>query len=383
MELRISANDLVKALTALQGLAQKKHTIPILSNVLLTASNQPEGGQLTLMATDLDIWVNLSRPCEVKQAGSITVPARSLLDIAKMLPGPDIHLKILENSHLQIVSGRANARLNSLPASEFPPLPSFNANELVQLDAALFSSMVQKTLYCTCQDENRQVLTGILFEPHKEHANRLALVSTDGHRLSRIEHTFENNDFRKFEPVVIPKKGFVELIKFIENTQFTEETLFSLGFTNNHAVVKRGPVQIFMRLIDGKYPDYHQVIPKLSDKILRASRMDLLTSLRRVSVLAVDKKSQDLRLSSTKDELRVSCVNPETGEVADDVPVEYSGPDISIGFNARYIIEALSSMTDNNVMVKFTDPLAPTLLTGIADDGHLCVIMPLRINSAA
>lgn len=382
MDLRISVNDLVRSLTLLQGAVQKKHTMPILSNVLLSAQGNTENGTLTLIATDLDIGVKLTRRCDVRVEGSVTVPARSFLDIAKMLPGPDIHLKVLENSHLQIVSGRTNARLNSLPTSEFPALPSFETTEFAELDANLFSSMVQKTLYCTCHDENRQSLTGVFFEPQKLHPGRLALVSTDGHRLSRIESTFENCSFAQCEPVIIPKKGLVELMKFIENNQMADNPTFSLGFTKNHAVVRRGSAQIFMRLIEGSFPDYSQVIPKLADKILRASRMDLLTSLRRVSVLASD-KNQDLRFSSRKDELRVSCVNPEAGEVADDVPVEYSGPDISIGFNARYIIEALSSMTDNNIMIKFTDPLAPTMLTGIADDGHLCVIMPMRISQNA
>lgn len=382
MDLRISVTDLVRSLTLLQGAVQKKHAMPILSNVFLSTSGNREKGTLTLIATDLDIGVQLTRPCEVRMEGAVTVPARSLLDIAKMLPGPDIHLKVLENSHLQIVSGRTNARLNSLPASEFPSLPSFDSTQFVELDAAIFSSMVQKTLYCTCPDENRQSLTGVFFEPQASAPDRLAMVSTDGHRLSRIESRFENCSFSHCEPVIIPKKGLVELVKFIENNQLCENASFSLGFTKNHLIAHHGPAQIFMRLIDGKFPDYNQVIPKLSDKILRASRMDLLTSLRRVSVLASD-RNQDLRLSSTRDELRVSCVNPETGEVADDVPVEYSGPDISIGFNARYIIEALSSMTDNNIMVKFTDPLAPTMLTGMSEDQHLCVIMPMRIAQTA
>jgi DNA polymerase-3 subunit beta len=133
-----------------------------------------------------------------------------------------------------------------------------------------------------------------------------------------------------------------------------------------------------MRLIDGKFPDYQQVIPKLSDKIMRASRIDFLTSLRRVSVLASD-KTQSVKLVSRKGELTVSCVNPEAGEVSDDVPIEYNGPDIEIGFNARYIIEALSSLSDNNIMMKFTDPLSPALLTGISEGNHLCVVMPMRM----
>lgn len=135
---------------------------------------------------------------------------------------------------------------------------------------------------------------------------------------------------------------------------------------------------VSMRLIEGKFPDYHQVIPKLTDKIMRASRQDFLLSLKRVSVLASE-RNQSIRMKTKSGELTVCCVNPEAGEVSDDVPVEYSGPDMEIGFNAKYIIDALSSISESNVMIKFTDPLSPTLITGMSDDRHQCVIMPMRI----
>jgi DNA polymerase-3 subunit beta len=133
-----------------------------------------------------------------------------------------------------------------------------------------------------------------------------------------------------------------------------------------------------MRLVDGKFPDYQQVIPKVSDKILRASRLDLLTSLKRVSVLATE-RTQSVRLTVDANSVTVTCYNPDAGEVSDDVAVEYNGPKVEIGFNARYIIEALASLSDNNIVMRFTDPLSPTLLTGTGDDRHLCVIMPMRM----
>jgi len=166
--------------------------------------------------------------------------------------------------------------------------------------------------------------------------------------------------------------------RILEGEQAEDCPTFEFGVSGNQAIVCTRNTVLTMRLIDGKFPDYQQVIPKLSDKIMRTSRGDFLTSLRRVSVLSND-KTQSVRLKLFKGDLTVSCVNPETGEASDDVAVQYNGPDIEIGFNAKYIIDALSSLSDNNIMMKFTDPLAPALLTGVSEENHLCVIMPMRM----
>ncbi len=375
MEIRVPANDLSRALTMLQGVVQRKNAMPILSNVLL----QTDGVDgVLLSSTDLDVGMRIRKNCEVLAEGAITVSARSLLDIVKMLPGPDVTLRCLENSHLGIKSGRTNARLVALSAHEFPSLPTISEMQFQTVPAELFLSMVQKTLYSTSSDENRYNLTGVFFEPQEGAPNAVVMVSTDGHRLSRVKENFAAGDFSAFEPVTLPRKGLAELVKLYDNETLEAEPNFRLGISERHAIVIFKNTYLSMRLIEGKFPDYNQVIPKLADKIMRASRHDFLLSLKRVSVLASE-KNQCIRVKTKGGEMTVSCVNPDTGEVTDDVPVEYSGPDIEIGFNAKYIIDALSSIADNNVMVKFTDPLSPTLITGMNDDSHQCVIMPMRI----
>lgn len=375
MEIRIPANELTRALTLVQGVVQRKNAMPILSNVLL----QTDGSTSVLLSsTDLDVGMRIGKPCEVVREGAITVSARSLLDIVKMLPGPDVTLRALENSHLSIRSGRTNARLVALSAHEFPNLPSLDGMPFQTVPAENFLAMVQKTLYSTSSDENRYNLTGVFFEPQKGTPNAVVMVSTDGHRLSRVKESFQSGDFSVFEPVTLPRKGLAELVRLLDSGSLENEPTFRLGISEQHAIVLFKNTYLSMRLIDGKFPDYHQVIPKLADKILRASRHDFLLGLKRVSVLASE-KSQSVRMKTKGGELTVSCVNPDAGEATDDVPVEYSGPDIEIGFNAKYIIDALSSITDNNIMVKFTDPLSPTLITGMNDDSHQCVIMPMRM----
>lgn len=375
MEIRIPANELSRGLTMVQGVVQRKNAMPILSNVLL----QTDGADgVLLSSTDLDVGMRMRKQCEVLREGAITVSARSLLDIVKMLPGPDVTLRSLENSHLGIRSGRTNARLVALSAHEFPNLPALEGMPFQVLPADIFLAMVQKTLYSTSSDENRYNLTGVYFEPQRNAPNSVVMVSTDGHRLSRVKENFAAGDFSVFEPVTLPRKGLAELVKLLDNGSLENEQTFRLGISEQHAIVLLKNTYLSMRLIDGKFPDYNQVIPKLADKIMRASRHDFLLGLKRVSVLASE-KSQSVRMKTRSGELTVSCVNPDAGEVTDDVPVEYSGPDIEIGFNAKYIIDALSSITDNNIMVKFTDPLSPTLITGMNDDSHQCVIMPMRM----
>ncbi len=375
MEIRIAVNELSRALNLLQGVVQRKNTMPILSNVLLKTSDL---AGVFLSSTDLDVGVRLKKKCEVLSEGETTVSARSLLDIVKMLPGPDVTLKTLENNQLSIRSGRTNAKLLSLPASEFPLLPSDQGIAFQQMSSELFLAMTQKTLYSTSSDENRYNLTGVYFEPQTDDKSNIVMVSTDGHRLSRVKECFEGADFSGFEAATLPRKGLAELVRLLESSSEENATSFRLGLSAQHAIILTGDAYLSMRLIDGKFPDYHQVIPKLADKIMRASRHDFLLSLKRVSVLASE-KSQSLKIKTRSGELTVSCVNPEAGEVTDDVPVEYNGPDIEIGFNAKYIIDALTSISDSNIMVKFTDPLSPTLITGMRDERHQCVIMPMRI----
>lgn len=376
MEIRIPVQELSRALTMLQGIVHRKATMPILSNVLLQASK--ENGELLLSSTDLDVSMRLQKNCEVLVSGATTLMARSLLDIVKMLPGPDVTLKTSDNHHVSIRSGRTTAKLVALPAGEFPTLPSPSGVNMKKIEAGKFLAMINKTLYSASNDDSRYNLTGVYLEPQKDERNALVMVSTDGHRLSRVKENFDNVDFSEVEAVTLPRKGLVELVRLLENHASESEDSFQIGFSEQHAVATFRDSFLAMRLIEGKFPDYNQVIPKLADKILRASRSDFLLGLKRVSVLASE-KNQSVKIKTRSGELTVSCVNPETGEVTDDVPVEYNGPDIEIGFNARYIIDALCSIADNNVMVKFTDPLSPTLITGMSDERHQCVIMPMRM----
>lgn len=377
MELRIPVAELSRAVSLAQGVVQRKNTMPILSHVLLDASASGDAaGKLTLIATDLDVGVRTERPCEVTTPGSLTIPARSLADIVRELPGPDVTLKKLPNNHVEVKSGRTRARLLAMSADEFPALPPYADASFVELDTTLFLDMVEKTLYAASTDETRYNLNGVLFEPSTSADGPITMVATDGHRLVRVERTFESKTgFSLKGPVILPRRGLGELRRIFGSDG---EGALQLGFKDNHAVVQRGSTMMGMRLVDGQFPDYKQVIPKLADKIVRISRQDLVDGLKRVSVLSAD-KLQPVKLALTKDQLVVSCTNPEAGEISDDVPVEYAGQAIEVAFNARYLLEALASLSDKNVLLKLTDNLSPGLLVGVDEPRHLCVVMPMRL----
>lgn len=385
MELRINVQELSRALSLMQGIVQRKNTMPILANVLLEVEAGDDGGKLMLSATDLDVGMKTERPCEVKEGGSVTIPARALADMVRVLPGPDVSLKKLSNQHVEVKSGRTEARLMGLSADEYPRLPSYDEVAFVDVDPALFSDMVEKTVYAASTDETRYNLNGVLFEPAPKGADdegKLVMVATDGHRLVRIERSFDS--FKdaslglKDGSIILPRKGLGELKRLIDAEKDDAEAPLQVGFQENHAVFRRGATVLGMRLIDGAFPDYKQVIPTVSDKMVRISRADLESSLRRVAVLAAD-KTQPVKLALNKDQLLVSCTNPDAGEITDDVPVEYDGDTVEIAFNVRYIVDALASLDDANVLLKLTDNLSPGLLVGVDETHHLCVVMPMRL----
>ncbi len=374
MEIRIAVTELSKALGLLQGVAQKKNTMPILAHVLLEAQAQT----LRLSATDLDIGLQISRVCEINQPGAITVSAKSLLDIVRLLPGPYVTLVTLPNQHLLVKSGKTQARLPALPPEEFPRLPDIAGVTFNRIQTSAWVEAIQKTIYSSSMDENRYNLAGVCLEPGTNPMDDFTFVSTDGHRLSRYMLGLGETGIELNRSIIFPRKGLVEMIKILEPHTGAADHKFDLGFSHTQSVLKTEDILLTMRLIDGKFPDYRQVIPKLSDKIVRATRADFVASLKRVSVLTSD-KNQSVKLMLKSQELTVTCINPEAGEVSDDLPMEYTGPEMEIAFSVQYLLEALMSFSDQNVMMRFMDSYSPVILTGISDEKHLCVVMPIRL----
>lgn len=369
MELTIRVPELLKALLRAQGVVEKKTTMPILANVLLQATSKDS---LTISATDLEIALTSQYEAKVAKTGTITLGAKPLYEIMRSLPPDLVTLKQAANQWVEISSGKVSYRVVGMAADTFPSLPQFEDVDFFPIERKVLKEMIDKTLYAVSLDETRYNLTGVYFEATAGSPG-LRMVATDGHRLSVIERPAISPPSLK-EGVIIPRKGVVELRKLLEESDEDGR----LGFAENSAVFERGATRLTMRLVDGRFPDYQQVIPAASSRRVRAHRQQLLDALKRTSILSPD-KTQGLRFELMRGALALTCNNPDLGEAREEIEVEYDGEPLKVGFNARYLTDVLSVLTDDRVELELTDELSPGVVRGVGSEGYRAVIMPMRI----
>jgi DNA polymerase III subunit beta len=376
MELKIGVQELTRALARPQGIVEKKSTMPILSHVLLEAA---KGDQLHVSATDLDVSVTSAHHCEVLREGKVAVPAKQLFEIVKALPEKEVVLKRAQNNWLELRSGAAEFKIVGLPAEDFPALPRFDKVQLVNVEPRSLLEMIELTAFAASTDETRYNLNGVFFEPAQ---GALRTVATDGHRLSLAERSLEG-DFHLKKGVILPRKGLAEMRKLLTDG---EEGETRLGFVENSAVMQRPAVKLVMRLIEGVFPDYRQVIPRTGEKAFKVGRERLLDTLRRISLLSSD-KAHAVKLELNPGQLRVLSQNPDLGEGKEEVPVEYQGDGLKIGFNARYLMDVLQALAAldpaaaQDVVVELADDLSPGVVkpAGESATAFTAVVMPMRI----
>ncbi|MBI5547045.1 MAG: DNA polymerase III subunit beta [Deltaproteobacteria bacterium] len=368
MEFRIASEELAKALFRAQGIAERKTTIPILANVLVQATK----AGVSLTAFDLDIGLVSNHPAEVLKEGAITLGSKHLFDIVKALPEAQVTLKLTTNNAVEITSGNSHFKLLGMPAEEYPALPKEEKSSLVKADGKTLLEMIAKTTFAISSDETRYILNGLYFEPGEK--GKVKVVATDGHRLSLVERTMEG-DFKLKKGVIIPRKGLLELRRLIDEAPEAE---CFLGFGDTSAVFKKSGLSMVIRLIDGQFPDYHEVIPREAEKSLTLPREPLLATLKRISLLA-EEKSHAVRFELSENRLRVSSQNSDLGEAREDIPVDHTGPKVEVGFNARYIIDVLTVMDSENVSFEIVDEQSPGVLRPAGDKSYTAVIMPMRI----
>jgi DNA polymerase-3 subunit beta len=368
MEFRIAADELKKALLRAQGIVERKATMPILSNVLVSAAK----GSITVTAFDLDIGIVSEHQAEVSKPGAMTVSARTLLDIVSFVPDAQVSVKKLPNNYAEITSGAAHYKLVGMAAEEYPKLPKEDSSTLVKVAGPTLLEMVRKTSYAISNDETRYILNGVFFEPRE--AGRVRVVATDGHRLALVDRELPG-DFKLKSGVIIPKKGLFELKRLLDEAPDAE---CQLGFAESSALFKKPGLWMVMRLIDGQFPEYQRVVPKEGEKQLLVSRARLAESLKRISLLSADKSSA-VRLSLSENLLRITANNPDLGEAKDDLEVAYRGPSLTVGFNARYILDVLASMDGDEVTLELGDEHSPGVLHAPGDRSYTGVVMPMRV----
>ena len=370
MKFITSANTLADHLYRVQGVASAKSTMPALSHVLLRA----DGQQLKLSATDLDLAIEDFVPVKVEQAGSVALPAKSLFEVVKTLPPGDVTLTLVDNQRVEIKAPKATFKLVGVSAGEFPAIPQVPDTQSIELPAREIARMIDGTIFCVSTDDARYNLTGVYWEA-LQGGKGLRFVATDGHRLALMERAFDQHVTMK--PVIVPKKALIELKRLIGATP-AEEQRVRCAFSDNHVVFGVGDVKLSSRLIEGQFPDYEQVIPKSAPNVVKASRAELSDALKRVSIMSPD-KSFGIRLHVENDRVRVESQNPLLGEASQEIDVEYQGPEITIGFNAHYLLEVLSQISEGGVRIELADHISPALVRPIESRDLLGVVMPMRV----
>ena len=368
MEFRIAADELKKALHRAQGIVERKATMPILSNVLVTAAK----GTVTVTAFDLDIGIVSEHQAEVMKPGAVTVSARTLLDIVSFVPDASVTVKKLPNNYAEITSGAAHYKIVGMAPEEFPKLPKEDAGQLVKVSGQTLAEMVRKTSYAISTDETRYVLNGVFFEPKE--GGHVRMVATDGHRLAMVDRELPG-DFKLKAGVIIPRKGLFELKRLLDEAPEAE---MQLGFAENSALFKKPGLSMVMRLIDGQFPEYQRVIPKEGEKQLLVNRARFSDALKRIALLSAD-KSNAVRVSLSENLLRITANNPDLGEAKDDLEVAYRGASLTVGFNARYIQDVLAAMDGDEVAFELGDEHSPGVMHAPGDRSYTTVVMPMRV----
>jgi len=374
MEITVSKFELLRELTATQGVIERKTTIPILSNYLFEAS----GDKLSLTATDLDLSLRTSCNAKVKKEGACTIPARKLYDYVKLLPDADITIRLLENHWVSIRCGRSNTKMVGMAKSNFPGLPVFPSAGAIKIPAPVLRSMIAKTGFAIATEESRYTLNGALMVLKPE---SITMVATDGHRLAHIERTGEKFDGVSGEvKTLIPKKAMDELKSLLDSG--AEKDVESIDFAKDESTLffRVGPRLLTSRQLTGQFPNYEAVLPKDVSKSIALHGEEFEAAIARVAQFA-DERSRAVRLRLEKGELKISASSSETGESEDSLEVAYDSEALAIGFNAQYLIDFLKATGSSDVKLELKDAQSAGQLRPAEgeDYKYRYIVMPMRI----
>lgn len=380
MEFTIDQAQLVRGLARTQSIVERRSTMPILANVLLAADVGARGPQVEFAATDLEVGVRTAVPAHaVASPGRLSLSAKKLYEIARELPAGDVHVKARENLYAEISSGKVVVNLVGLSPDEFPALPARGDAPFSPVDLPAIRAMIERTLYAASSDETRYNLNGVYLERLAEKGGAARMVATDGHRLALIDRAVEGGLEGLQRGIILPRKGLQELKRLLDEAAGEgAENGLQVAFRENSGLFLVGETLLVMRLIEGAFPDYRAVIPKGTDGGARVDREAFARALRRVSIVSAE-KTRGVRLALKPGVLEVSTTNPDLGEAKEEIEADYTGRPLAVGFNARYLLDFLGAVDADIVVLDLTDETSPGLLKGAGVEGHLGVVMPMRI----
>jgi DNA polymerase-3 subunit beta len=365
MEIRIAKNELLRGLRLAQSIADRKSTMPMLANVLLRTQGK---NQLLVAATDLNVSLTAELKSQNAHEGGITLAAKNLYELVANAPGDEITLKKADNHWAEIRSAKVAYRIVGMPDRDFPKVPDHREATYAQVESTVLREMIERTLFSVCNDETRFHLNGVFFESD---GSKARMVSTDGHRLSKVERTIAGGP-KLTAGVIIPKKGLLELRKVLESGPNTK-----LAIKTPHLFVVQDDIALAVKLIDAQFPPYEQVIPKDHGKVITIDRLRFIDALRRAQLMSSE--TRGVKVAATKEGITITSDNPDLGEVREELEAEYNGEAIAIGFNPKYVVELLGQMASDQVTLALGGELDPGLIRPIGSDDYLGVVMPMRI----
>jgi DNA polymerase-3 subunit beta len=370
MQFQIEKKSFLKSLTILQGIAERRSSIPALSNILMESTKD----QIRLTTTDLETTIISSLPCTLNQEGKISVSARKLYEITRELPDAEISLEGMENHWAKITCKNAVFNLSGLDPMEFPTMPSYVEEDLIEIKSFDLREMIEKVIFAASTEESRYNLNGIFLEGISSGDKNLArMVATDGHRLALIER--ESPEFSGIKKgSIIPKRGLNEVKKIVSE----DPGEIRISLTENSFVLKVGSSIIIIRLIDGEFPDYKQVVPSENDKLIKLNNREFSSCLKRISTISSD-RVEGVKFTLKKGSIELYSSSQDIGNAMEVFPASYDGIELNIGFNARYMLEALNAIDEDEFVMELKDETNAAVIKPANEQNSLYVIMPMRV----
>jgi DNA polymerase-3 subunit beta len=369
MKFTVTRNALLSELNLAQGVIEKKVTTPILSNVLIEAV----GDHLDITASDGDMTICCGCFAAVAEQGAITIYARRLFDIVRLLPeNAEIEMSLLENNWMELRSGNSHYKIVATPKDDYPVIPE-TAPPIASIPGSILEKMIQRTMFAITQEESRYSLNGslLVFQPDAIH-----MVATDGHRLALVSKNIEIPGIDGEVRALIPRKTLIELLKFVSGL----DIMVDFGRNENHIFFSAGNKRIVSRVLAGQFPNYELVIPRDNDKLVIVGAKAFGDGIRRAAIMA-DEKLKSIKLSFSTGELELSAVNADAGESREVVPIEFEGNKIDIGFNSQYLLDFIGACGAESVSIAIKDSDTQGLLrpVGVEDLEYRYVAMPMNV----
>ncbi len=374
MRVTVARDELLTALQRVQGVVEKRNTMPNLANVLLEA--KPEG--LDISATDLELGLRGLYKATVEEPGSVTFSAKTLHEILKEIRESEIVMTVTDNCQITIQAGRSQFKVVGLPSKDFPPLPAIEREGLMALPGMGLLQLIQKTLFAVGDNDTRYLLNGLfILVTNSGNESMIRLVGTDGHRLAMAEQKLEIKKEKSLDQevkAIVPKKGATEIRRLLE--EGGDEPM--IGFTKNMLIFRKSGLVLTSRLMEGNYPNYQQVIPKAGNKKIVVNRDDFEGALRRVSILSQN-KTYAVKLTFSRKAITLFSSHPDVGEAKEEIPASFNGEEFSAGFNARYVLEVLGVIESDTVVLNMEAPLSPCLIREQDNSLFQTVVMPIKV----